>query len=130
MAHPWWQFSVRFNVAVSQSVPVVRMHERESEGVMTRWGLVPPSAKGDVAQGGCACVRGDAIVNSEDCRTAWLYGQRGIVPLAGSLNTLGQRANFTGSVAGDTCVPGRRRGWRAALGCSCALCNTSPPTER
>jgi hypothetical protein len=27
VAHPWWQFSVRFNVAVSQSVPVVRMHE-------------------------------------------------------------------------------------------------------
>jgi len=21
VAHPWWQFSVRFNVAVSQSVP-------------------------------------------------------------------------------------------------------------
>jgi len=30
VAHPWWQFSVRFNVAVSQSIPVVRMHERES----------------------------------------------------------------------------------------------------
>jgi hypothetical protein len=30
VAHAWWQFSVRFNVAVSHSVPVVRMHERES----------------------------------------------------------------------------------------------------
>ena len=59
VAHPWWQFSVRFNVAVSQSVPVVRMHERESEGVMMRWGLVSPSAKADVARRGCARVRGD-----------------------------------------------------------------------
>jgi putative SOS response-associated peptidase YedK len=83
VAHPWWQFSVRFNVAVSQSVPVVRMHERESEGVMMQWGLVPSSAKGDVARRGCARVRGDALLSSEDSRTAWLYGQRGIVPLAG-----------------------------------------------
>jgi len=83
VAHPWWQFSVRFNVAVSQSVPVVRMHERESEGVMMLWGLVPQSAKGDVARRGCDRVRGDALQSSEDFRTAWFNGQRGIVPLAG-----------------------------------------------
>lgn len=84
VAHPWWQFSVRFNVAVSQSVPVVRMHERESEGVMMRWGLVPSSAKVDVARRhGCAFVRADVLLSSEDSRTAWLHGQRGIVPLAG-----------------------------------------------
>src|ERR1700724_188386 len=83
VAHPWWQFSVRFNVAVCMSVPVVRMHERESEGVMMRWGLVPPSAKGDVARGGWARVRGDALQSSEDFRTAWFAGQRGIVPVAG-----------------------------------------------
>jgi putative SOS response-associated peptidase YedK len=59
------------------------MHERESEGVMMLWGLVPPSAKGDVAQRGCARVRGDALLSSEDFRTAWFSGQRGIVPLAG-----------------------------------------------
>ena len=83
VAHPWWQFSVRFNVAVSQSIPVVRMHERESEGVMMRWGLVPPSAKGDVAIRGNAHVRDNALLTSEGCRTAWFNGQRGIVPLAG-----------------------------------------------
>ena len=83
VAHPWWQFSVRFNVAVSQSVPVARMHERESEGVMMRWGFVPSSAKGDVTLGGRTHVRGDALISSADFRTAWLYGQRGIVPLAG-----------------------------------------------
>src|ERR1700716_3550142 len=83
VAHPWWQFSVRFNVAVAQGVPVGGRPERESEGVMMRWGRVPPSAKGDVARPGCAHVRSDALLSSEDSRTAWLYGQRGIVPLAG-----------------------------------------------
>jgi putative SOS response-associated peptidase YedK len=83
VVHPWWQFSVRFNVAVSQSVPVARMHERESEGVMMRWGLVPSSAKGEVARRGCAHLRSDTLLSSEDFRTPWLYGQRGIVPLAG-----------------------------------------------
>lgn len=81
--HPWWQFSARFNVAVSQRVPVARLHGRESEGVMMRWGLVPASAKGDVRHSGYAQLRVDALQNSVDIRTAWLFGQRGIVPLAG-----------------------------------------------
>ncbi len=50
---------------------------------MMRWGLVPASAKGDVARPGYACVRRDTLQSSADFRTAWLYGQRGIVPLAG-----------------------------------------------
>ena len=83
VAHPWWRFSVRFNVAVSQSIPVARMHERESEGVMMRWGFVPESAKGDVTPAGRTHVRVDALMSSEDFRSAWIHGQRGIVPLAG-----------------------------------------------
>ena len=50
---------------------------------MMRWGLVPPSARTDAARRGYARVRGDALLNSEDLRTAWFNGQRGIVPLAG-----------------------------------------------
>lgn len=50
---------------------------------MMRWGFVPSSAKGDVTLGGRTHVRGDALMSSPDFRTAWLYGQRGIVPLAG-----------------------------------------------
>ena len=83
VTQPWWQFSVRFNVAVPQRLPVARKHDRDVEGVMMRWGFVPSSAKGDVAQGRCARVPDDAVVSSEDFRTAWLHGQRGIVPLAG-----------------------------------------------
>ena len=83
VTRPWWEFSVRFNVAVSQSVPVARMHERETEGVMMRWGLVPSSAKGDLTRGGCALARSDSLQSAEGLRSAWLHGHRGIVPLAG-----------------------------------------------
>ncbi len=48
-----------------------------------RWGLVPASAKGDVARPGYARVRADTLQSAEDFRTAWTFGQRGIVPLAG-----------------------------------------------
>ncbi len=50
---------------------------------MMRWGLVPASAKGDVARPGYARVPSDALQSSQELRTAWLFGQRGIVPLAG-----------------------------------------------
>jgi putative SOS response-associated peptidase YedK len=83
VVHSWWQFSVRFNVAVSHSVPVVRMHQRETEGVMMRWGLVSSSAKGDVTRGGHAHARSDALQSAQDFRSAWFHGRRGIVPLAG-----------------------------------------------
>jgi putative SOS response-associated peptidase YedK len=83
VTHPWWEFSVRFNVAVFHSVPVARMHERETEGVMMRWGLVPSSAKGDLARGGYALARSDFLRSAEELRSAWLDGRRGIVPLSG-----------------------------------------------
>ena len=81
--HPWWQFSVRFNVAVSQSIPVARMHERECEGVVMRWGLALKAARGGVNFTTRGVVRGDTLKSDQDLRGAWLYGQRGIVPVAG-----------------------------------------------
>jgi putative SOS response-associated peptidase YedK len=83
VAQPWWRFCARFNVALSQRIPVARMHGRESEGVMMRWGLVPAAAKGNLTRPGYARLRADALHSSEDFRTAWTFGQRGIVPLAG-----------------------------------------------
>src|SRR5215467_10246120 len=83
VARPWWQFSVRFNVAISQSIPVARMHERETEGVMMRWGLAHTTAQGTVNFTDCGAVRRDALQGAQDLRRMWVYGQRGIVPLAG-----------------------------------------------
>jgi putative SOS response-associated peptidase YedK len=83
VAHPWWQFSVRFNVAISQSIPVARMHEGESEGVMMRWGLAQKTAHGTINLTSCGSVRSDALKSAQDLRRMWTNGQRGIVPLAG-----------------------------------------------
>lgn len=36
---PWWRFEASYNVAPTQSVPIIRLAEGEREGVMMRWGL-------------------------------------------------------------------------------------------
>jgi putative SOS response-associated peptidase YedK len=82
VTHPWWQFSSRFNVRRTQTVPAVRMHEGESEGVMLRWGIPDQRKEGGVIIRGAALVAHDEIL-STDRRPAWLGGQRCIVPLAG-----------------------------------------------
>jgi putative SOS response-associated peptidase YedK len=83
VTHPWWRFSARFNVAVSHSIPVARMHDRESEGVMMRWGLVARSPAGVIQFSDRARIHSDALQTIEDLREPWLHGRRGIVPLAG-----------------------------------------------
>lgn len=83
VAHPWWKFTVRFNVAISQSIPVARMHERESEGVMMRWGLAHRTANGAIQFTANGSVRSDALKSVEELRTLWIHGRRGIVPIAG-----------------------------------------------
>jgi len=83
VARPWWQFSVRFNVAISQSIPVARTHQRESEGVMMRWGLALTTAQGTINYTRCGSVRSNTLKSEEDLRKLWVHGQRGIVPLAG-----------------------------------------------
>lgn len=90
VAKPWWKFSVRFNVAVTHRVPVARLHNKETEGVMMRWGFVPPPERqlpggpmGPENPVGAALVRSDAVLSSLDYRSAWLYGQRCVIPLAG-----------------------------------------------
>lgn len=80
---PWWQFPVRFNVAIAQGIPIARLHERECEGVMMRWGLARPSPRAGIELTTRGFVRGDALQSDQDLRTAWLHGQRGIVPAAG-----------------------------------------------
>ena len=83
VAHPRWQFSASFNVAVSHTVPVARISGRKSEGVMMRWGLVAHSRRVDLTRDSCARVRSDALTSSENFSGAWLHGRRGIVPVAG-----------------------------------------------
>jgi putative SOS response-associated peptidase YedK len=83
VTRPWWQFTARYNVAISQSVPVARMHERESEGVMMRWGLARLTARGTIDFTRRGAVRSAALKSTRDLQRMWVNGQRGIVPLAG-----------------------------------------------
>jgi putative SOS response-associated peptidase YedK len=83
VARPWWQFSVRFNVAVAQRVPVARTHERETEGVMMRWGLALKAASGAIDLTSRGSVRSEALKSERELQAPWLHGQRGIVPIAG-----------------------------------------------
>lgn len=59
------------------------MHERETEGVMMRWGLTHQTVRGTLDFTGCGSVRSDALKSTQDLRRMWLGGQRGVVPLAG-----------------------------------------------
>jgi putative SOS response-associated peptidase YedK len=86
VAQPWWKFTVRFNVAVKHRVPVARLHNKMTEGVMMQWGFVPSPERQQQQQEisvGAALVPSDAVLTSEDYRRAWLYGQRCVIPLAG-----------------------------------------------
>jgi putative SOS response-associated peptidase YedK len=93
----WWTFSTRFNVAATHSVPTARMHEKESEGVMMRWGLVLSSTKPNEVGPGAPSVESEEIEGSQ-YRSVWVYGQRCIVPLAGfyvwKRTTAGHRQPF------------------------------------
>lgn len=86
VAQPWWRFSVRYNVAVTQRLPVARVHERETEGVMMRWGYVPELEEDEIfdeTRVGASEIRADMLLEAHDYRKAWLSGQRCIVPIAG-----------------------------------------------
>lgn len=82
-AKAWWKFAVKFNVAPEQYVPAIRLHDRQSEGVMLRWGLIPswaehfPSGKPKLA---VDCGR---LASARIYRDAWLNSQRCILPAAG-----------------------------------------------
>jgi putative SOS response-associated peptidase YedK len=82
VTHPWWTFQVRYNVRRGESVPVVRMHDGASEGVMLRWGFPTRTLEGAVIQG-TPLVSRDAMGRFPDAEAAWQEGKRAVVPLAG-----------------------------------------------
>ena len=51
-----------------------------------RWGLARKSARGGIELTSCGSIRSDDLQSAEGVRTAWLNGQRGIVPLAGFIS--------------------------------------------
>jgi putative SOS response-associated peptidase YedK len=78
-----WQFERSYNVAPSQSVPVIRNAGGEREGVMMRWGLVPFFARGVAPKYSTINARIETIETAASYRGPWKRGQRCIIPAAG-----------------------------------------------
>lgn len=81
--HRWWKFSPSFNVGPSRNVPVVRMHEGETEGVMLQWGLIPEWAEADASKACAAHAPAQIMAHSNVTRGSWERGRRCIVPMFG-----------------------------------------------
>jgi putative SOS response-associated peptidase YedK len=82
-ATAWWRFAEKFNVSAEQYVPAIRVHEKQSEGVMLRWGLIPSWVEGHPDGQPRNRVQMDRIENSKSCRTPWVNSRRCILPMAG-----------------------------------------------
>jgi len=82
-----WHDVPSFNVAPGREVPVVRMASAaeggEREGVMMRWGLVPPFLKGESPKYPTMNARVETMETSPAFRDPWARGQRCVVPALG-----------------------------------------------
>jgi putative SOS response-associated peptidase YedK len=84
--HRWYDM-LSYNVAPTREVPVVRMAPPddggEREGVMMRWGLIPPFLKGETPKFATMNANVETMEASPTYRGAWQRGQRCIVPAEG-----------------------------------------------
>lgn len=78
-----WQFTASYNVAPTQSVPVVRLAEGVWEGVMMRWGLVPFWSRGVPPKFSTINATMEKLTSAPAWRGPWERGRRCIMPAAG-----------------------------------------------
>jgi len=78
-----WEFTARYNVAPSQSVPVVRMTDGACEGVMMRWGLIPFFAHGVPPKYSTINATIEKLQSAPVWRGPWTRSQRCIQVAAG-----------------------------------------------
>lgn len=103
LARVSWSFEVSYNVAPTQSVPVVRLIREGAdaggrEGVTLRWGLIAFFAKGVPPKYSTINATLEKIDNGPVWRGPWARGQRCILPAAGfyewHLSEAGQKQPF------------------------------------
>ena len=78
-----WQFPANFNVAPSQTVPIVRVEDGSPKSALVRWGLVPFFAKGKPGKYSTFNARAETLTTSASYRGAWSDGRRCIIPALG-----------------------------------------------
>jgi putative SOS response-associated peptidase YedK len=78
-----WQFPANFNVAPSQTVPIVRVEDGHPKSALVRWGLVPFFAKGKPGKYSTFNARAETLSSSASYRGAWAGARRCIIPALG-----------------------------------------------
>jgi putative SOS response-associated peptidase YedK len=71
-----WQFPPNFNVAPTQTVPVIRSVDGTLQGVSMRWGLIPFFAKGEPPKYSTINARIETVETAASYRGPWKRGQR------------------------------------------------------
>jgi putative SOS response-associated peptidase YedK len=78
-----WQFPPSFNVAPTQSVPVVRHIAGTRQGSLLRWGLIPFFAHGIAPKYSTINARIETVQSAASYRGPWKRGQRCLVAARG-----------------------------------------------
>ena len=71
-----WEFTVRYNIAPSQPVPVVRAIDGVREGLMMRWGLIPFFNRGVPPKNSTINATVEKLETAPAWRGPWRRGQR------------------------------------------------------
>jgi putative SOS response-associated peptidase YedK len=79
LVHSEWQFPPSFNVAPTQSVPVVRSVAGVQHGALLRWGLIPFFAHGVPPKYSTINARIETVQTAPSYRGPWKRGQRCLV---------------------------------------------------
>jgi putative SOS response-associated peptidase YedK len=83
LVHSEWQFPPSFNVAPTQSVPVIRSIEGTPRGSLMRWGLIPFFARGVPPKCSTINARVETVQTAASYRGPWSRGQRCLVVAKG-----------------------------------------------
>jgi putative SOS response-associated peptidase YedK len=78
-----WQFPPSFNVAPTQSVPVIRNLDGKPHGALMRWGLIPFFARGVPPKYSTINARMETVQTAASYRGPWKRGQRCLVVARG-----------------------------------------------
>jgi len=76
LVHSEWQFPPSYNVAPTQSVPVIRHIDGKPHGSLMRWGLIPFFARGVPTKYSTINARVETVQTAASYRGPWKRGQR------------------------------------------------------
>jgi putative SOS response-associated peptidase YedK len=79
LVHAEWQFPSSFNVAPTQSVPIIRNIDGARRGALMRWGLIPYFARGVPPKYSTINARVETVQTAASYRDPWKRGQRCLV---------------------------------------------------